>query len=79
MHADVTDQASVEAMYDEAIEHFGGLDVCFNNAGISPTDDDSILETDLDVWRRVQEVNLTSVYLCCKAGIRGCSSTVAAA
>jgi NAD(P)-dependent dehydrogenase (short-subunit alcohol dehydrogenase family) len=56
-------------MYDAAIDRFGGLDVCFNNAGISPPEDDSILVTDLDVWQRVQEVNLTSVYLCCKSGI----------
>jgi NAD(P)-dependent dehydrogenase (short-subunit alcohol dehydrogenase family) len=69
VHADVTDASSVEAMYDAAISHFGGLDVCFNNAGISPPDDDSILETDIDVWLKVQQVNLTSVYLCCKAGI----------
>ncbi|MGA2209283.1 MAG: 3-oxoacyl-ACP reductase [Acidimicrobiales bacterium] len=69
VHADVTNAAQVEAMYDAAIAAFGGLDVCFNNAGISPPDDDSILDTELDVWRRVQEVNLTSVYLCCKAGI----------
>ncbi len=45
------------------------MNVCFNNAGISPPEDDSILETDLQAWRRVQEVNLTSVYLCCKAAI----------
>ena len=51
------------------LERFGTLDICFNNAGISPPDDDSILETELDAWRRVQDVNLTSVYLCCKAGI----------
>jgi NAD(P)-dependent dehydrogenase (short-subunit alcohol dehydrogenase family) len=69
VHADVTDAASVDAMYDAAISRFGGLDVCFNNAGISPPDDDSILETDIDVWLKVQEVNLTSVYLCCKSGI----------
>jgi NAD(P)-dependent dehydrogenase (short-subunit alcohol dehydrogenase family) len=69
VRADVTDAADVDAMYDAAIEHFGGLDVCFNNAGISPPDDDSILETGIDAWRRVQEVNLTSVYLCCKSGI----------
>jgi NAD(P)-dependent dehydrogenase (short-subunit alcohol dehydrogenase family) len=69
IHADVTDAGSVDALYDETIERFGGLDVCFNNAGISPTDDDSILDTDLQVWRRVQEVNLTSVYLCCRAAI----------
>ena len=67
--ADVTVEADVEAMYDAAIERFGGLDVCFNNAGISPPEDDSVLTTDFDVWRRVQEVNLTSVYLCCKHGI----------
>jgi NAD(P)-dependent dehydrogenase (short-subunit alcohol dehydrogenase family) len=69
VRADVTDADDVQAMYAAAIERFGGLDVCFNNAGISPPDDDSILETELDAWRRVQEVNLTSVYLCCKYGI----------
>jgi NAD(P)-dependent dehydrogenase (short-subunit alcohol dehydrogenase family) len=69
VHADVTSADDVQAMYAAAVEHFGGVDVCFNNAGISPPDDDSILETELDAWRRVQEVNLTSVYLCCKYGI----------
>ena len=69
VHADVTDPASVSAMYEAALDRFGTLDVCFNNAGISPPDDDSILETELDAWRRVQDVNLTSVYLCCKAAI----------
>jgi NAD(P)-dependent dehydrogenase (short-subunit alcohol dehydrogenase family) len=69
VHADVTEADSVDAMYDEAIAHFGGLDVCFNNAGISPPDDDSILETVIDAWNRVQQVNLTSVFLCCKSGI----------
>jgi NAD(P)-dependent dehydrogenase (short-subunit alcohol dehydrogenase family) len=69
VHADVTDADDVLELYATAVERFGGLDVCFNNAGISPPDDDSILETGLDAWRRVQEVNLTSVYLCCKYGI----------
>jgi NAD(P)-dependent dehydrogenase (short-subunit alcohol dehydrogenase family) len=69
VHADVTDADDVQEMYATAVERFGGLDVCFNNAGISPPDDDSILETGIDAWRRVQEVNLTSVYLCCKYGI----------
>jgi NAD(P)-dependent dehydrogenase (short-subunit alcohol dehydrogenase family) len=69
VHTDVTDEDAVRAMYAAAISHFGGLDICFNNAGISPPDDDSILETGIDAWRRVQEVNLTSVYLCCKYGI----------
>lgn len=69
VEADVTDPDAVEAMYRHALERWGRLDVCFNNAGISPPDDDSILTTDLDAWRRVQEVNLTSVYLCCKLAL----------
>jgi NAD(P)-dependent dehydrogenase (short-subunit alcohol dehydrogenase family) len=69
VHADVTDPDDVQAMYREAAERFDGLDVLFNNAGISPPDDDSILETELDAWRRVQDVNLKSVFLCCKYGI----------
>ena len=52
-----------------AKDTYGSVDIAFNNAGISPPDDDSILDTDLDAWRRVQEVNLTSVYLCCKAAL----------
>jgi NAD(P)-dependent dehydrogenase (short-subunit alcohol dehydrogenase family) len=51
------------------VETYGGVDILFNNAGISPADDDSILTTELDAWKRVQDVNLTSVYLCCKYGI----------
>src|SRR5437016_10832617 len=66
VQADVTDEDQVVAMYDSAVQTFGGLDIAFNNAGISPPEDDSILVTGLDAWRRVQEVNLTSVYLCCK-------------
>jgi NAD(P)-dependent dehydrogenase (short-subunit alcohol dehydrogenase family) len=69
VRTDVTDPAAVESLYLQAVERFGGIDICCNNAGISPPDDDSILETDLEAWRRVQEVNLTSVYLCCKFGI----------
>jgi NAD(P)-dependent dehydrogenase (short-subunit alcohol dehydrogenase family) len=57
----------VEALYAAAVEQFGSVDVAFHNAGISPPEDDSILTTGLDAWRRVQEVNLTSVYLCCRA------------
>jgi NAD(P)-dependent dehydrogenase (short-subunit alcohol dehydrogenase family) len=66
---DVTDAEQVQAMYRRAIDEFGGLDICFNNAGISPPDDDSILTTEADAWARVQAVNLTSVYLCCKYAI----------
>ncbi|MGQ7297753.1 3-oxoacyl-ACP reductase [Quadrisphaera sp. KR29] len=64
---DVTSKEEVDALFAGAKERFGSVDVAFNNAGISPPEDDSILTTDLDAWRRVQEVNLTSVYLCCKA------------
>jgi NAD(P)-dependent dehydrogenase (short-subunit alcohol dehydrogenase family) len=66
---DVADPGSVEAMYAAAAERYGGIDVLYNNAGISPADDDSILETDLEAWQRVQDVNLKGVYLCCKYGI----------
>jgi NAD(P)-dependent dehydrogenase (short-subunit alcohol dehydrogenase family) len=66
---DVTDKEQVDALFATAKETYGSVDIAFNNAGISPPEDDSILDTDLDAWRRVQEVNLTSVYLCCKAAL----------
>ena len=69
VRTDVTDKDQVDALFARAKETYGSVDVAFNNAGISPPDDDSILDTDLDAWRRVQEVNLTSVYLCCKAAL----------
>jgi NAD(P)-dependent dehydrogenase (short-subunit alcohol dehydrogenase family) len=65
----VADEESVKAMYASVVETYGGVDILFNNAGISPSDDDSILTTGLEAWQRVQDVNLTSVYLCCKYGI----------
>jgi NAD(P)-dependent dehydrogenase (short-subunit alcohol dehydrogenase family) len=67
VHCDVTDKDQVDALFRTAHDTYGSIDIAFNNAGISPPDDDSILDTELDAWRRVQEVNLTSVYLCCKA------------
>ena len=63
---DVTSDDDVRYLYEAAYDQYGRIDIAFNNAGISPPDDDSILSTGLDAWRRVQEVNLTSVYLCCK-------------
>ena len=66
---DVTNPRDVAAVFRTAFDTFGSVDIAFNNAGISPPEDDSILETDLQAWQRVQEVNLTSVYLCCKAAI----------
>lgn len=69
IQADVSDEAQVAAMYDETSSKLGGVDVLFNNAGINPTDDKSVLDTDLDAWERVQTVNLRSVFLCCKHGI----------
>jgi len=67
--ADVTSETDVEKVYQAAFDTYGSVDVAFNNAGISPPEDDSILTTGIDAWRRVQEVNLTSVYLCCKYAI----------
>ena len=69
VRVDVTDRKQVDGLFRNARETYGSVDVAFNNAGISPPEDDSILDTDLDAWRRVQEVNLTSVYLCCKAAL----------
>jgi NAD(P)-dependent dehydrogenase (short-subunit alcohol dehydrogenase family) len=69
VQVDVSDEASVKAMYEAADERYGGIDVLYNNAGISPADDASIIDTDLDAWERVQAVNTRGVYLCCRHGI----------
>src|SRR3954453_9458456 len=69
LQVDVTDDAAVREMYARVRSELGRVDVLFNNAGISPTDDGSVLETSLDAWQRVQDVNLRSVFLCCKHGI----------
>jgi len=69
VEVDVADAGSVEAMYQAAAERYGGIDVLYNNAGISPADDASILDTEPDAWQRVQDVNTKGVYLCCKHGI----------
>jgi NAD(P)-dependent dehydrogenase (short-subunit alcohol dehydrogenase family) len=66
---DVADEEAVRGMYARARSEFGRLDVLFNNAGISPDDDVSVLDTSLEAWQRVQDVNLKSVFLCCKHGI----------
>ncbi|HWB35668.1 MAG TPA: 3-oxoacyl-ACP reductase [Rugosimonospora sp.] len=66
---DVTDESAVRDLFDGVAARHGRLDIAFNNAGISPPDDDSILTTGLEAWERVQRVNLTSVYLCCKYAI----------
>ena len=69
IQADVTDEHQVRDVYAQTRERFGRIDVLFNNAGISPPDDASVLDTELDAWQRVQDVNLRSVFLCCKHGI----------
>jgi NAD(P)-dependent dehydrogenase (short-subunit alcohol dehydrogenase family) len=66
---DVTEEFAVQQMYAQVVEQFGKVDILFNNAGISPDDDTSVLETTLEAWQRVQDVNLKSVFLCCKHGI----------
>ncbi|TFC92790.1 3-oxoacyl-ACP reductase [Cryobacterium breve] len=67
---DVTDQDEVNALFDTAYLTYGSVDIAFNNAGISPPDDDSIETTELPAWQRVQDVNLKSVYLCCRSALR---------
>ena len=69
IRADVTDEEQVRDVYARARDEFGRLDVLFNNAGISPPDDTTVLDTSLETWQRVQDVNLKSVFLCCKHGI----------
>jgi NAD(P)-dependent dehydrogenase (short-subunit alcohol dehydrogenase family) len=66
---DVTDDDAVRELYARVHDELGGVDVLFNNAGISPDDDTSVLDTTLEAWQRVQDVNLKSVFLCCKHGI----------
>jgi NAD(P)-dependent dehydrogenase (short-subunit alcohol dehydrogenase family) len=69
IQADVSDEEQVVAAYARAREEMGRVDVLMNNAGINPTDDGSVLDTTLESWQRVQDVNLRSVFLCCKHGI----------
>jgi len=69
LRADVSEEDQVREIYQRAVAEMGGVDVLFNNAGINPTDDTSALETELEAWQRVQDVNLRSVFLCCKHGI----------
>jgi NAD(P)-dependent dehydrogenase (short-subunit alcohol dehydrogenase family) len=64
--ADVSSEEDVRQLFDGVAGEFGRIDIAFNNAGISPPEDDSILTTGIEAWQRVQEINLTSVYLCCK-------------
>jgi NAD(P)-dependent dehydrogenase (short-subunit alcohol dehydrogenase family) len=66
---DVADEEGVRAMYAATAERFGGIDVLYNNAGISPGDDASVLDTSVEAWQRVQDVNTKGVFLCCKHGI----------
>jgi NAD(P)-dependent dehydrogenase (short-subunit alcohol dehydrogenase family) len=68
-HVDVADPDSVQAMYEATAERYGGVDVLYNNAGIMPPDDASILDTEPETWERVHQVNTRGVFLCCKHGI----------
>ena len=69
LRVNVSDEADVKHMYATTAEHFGGVDVLYNNAGISPPDDASVLDTGVDAWQHVQDVNTKGVFLCCKHGI----------
>lgn len=70
VEVDVSDEAAVESLFDTAVGTYGAVDIAFNNAGISPPDDDLIETTELPAWQRVQDINLKSVYLCCRAALR---------
>ena len=69
VQVDVANEESVQSLYAETAERFGGIDVLYNNAGISPADDASVLDTSIEAWQRVQDVNTKGVFLCCKHGI----------
>src|SRR3954469_25076535 len=69
LQADVSEEDEGRGIYSRVREEYGRVDLLFNNAGIAPNDDVSVLETGLDAWQRVQDVNLKSVFLCCKHGI----------
>ena len=69
VEVDVADEEGVAALYAQTSERFGGVDVLYNNAGISPGDDASVLETSVEAWERVQDINAKGVFLCCKHGI----------
>jgi len=69
LRTNVSDEEDVKRMYAETVDRFGGVDVLYNNAGISPGDDASVLDTSVDAWQRVQDVNTKGVFLCCKHGI----------
>ena len=69
LQVDVSDEDQVREMYARTRRELGRIDVLFNNAGINPGDDASVLDTSLEAWQRVQDVNLKSVFLCCKHGI----------
>ena len=70
VQVDVSDQVAVDQLFDTAVEVHGGVDIAFNNAGISPPEDDLIENTGIDAWQRVQDINLKSVFFCCKAALR---------
>ena len=70
VQVDVSDEAQVNALFATVNETYGSVDIAFNNAGISPPDDDSIETTELPAWQKVQDVNLKSVYLCCRAALK---------
>ena len=69
VEVDVADEAAVAAMMRATADRYGGIDVLYNNAGISPDDDASVLDTTVEAWQRVQDVNTKGVFLCCKHGI----------
>jgi NAD(P)-dependent dehydrogenase (short-subunit alcohol dehydrogenase family) len=69
VRTDVSDEASAKAMVDHAVATFGRVDVLYNNAGVMPEADHSVVDTPVDVWDQVMAVNLRGVFLGCKYAI----------
>ena len=66
VYADVTGSASVEQLVEKAIATYGQIDILYNNAGIMPNADGSVLDISEELWDTVMTVNLKSVFLCSK-------------
>jgi len=69
VRADVSDEASAKAMVDHAIATYGRVDVLYNNAGVMPEADHSVIDTDVATWDQVMAVNVRGVFLGCKYAI----------
>ena len=72
---DVADEASAKGMVDHAVATYGRLDVLYNNAGVMPEADHSVIDTDVATWDQVMAVNVRGVFLGCKYAIPAMEAT----